>query len=156
MVTLTISLVFGAEVPRERFGSLLVSGSLLGVLSTAVILIISSRLQECVPNGLPRPEDELPRKKLFGVHSRVGNRLLLWGSAKQKDERPTYWEFEDLPLEVEPGKTIVYLDNLEDEYLAKWKEGGVIPILSAQGRAALDATESEHKEARNRFSEAMS
>jgi hypothetical protein len=142
---------------REMPASLAVA-FLLFVVTVLVGLTISNVRNELlqIPNGLPRPEDELPRKKLFGVHSRVDNRLLLGGSAKQKDERPAYWEFEDLPLEVEPGKTIVYLDNLEGEYLAKRKEEGVIPILSAQGRAELDAREAEHTEERNRFSEAKS
>lgn len=36
--------------------------------------------------------------------------------------------------EVTEGSVIVYLDNIETEYLAVWKDQKVIPILSASAR----------------------
>lgn len=106
-----------------------------------------------IPNGLPRPEDELSRKEVFLVSGRIGGILHL---APNTGDALIFWSFENLPAEVESGKRIVYLDNLESEYLAAWKEAGVIPILSAQGRAKMDTKKGEHAEARNRFSQAMS
>ena len=89
-----------------------------------------------VPNGLSRPEDELPRKKVFSVSERIGRILRL---APVSGGTLIFWVFESLPQEIQAGRKIVYLDDRDAEFLASWKEQGVIPLLSTKAGAVSDS-----------------
>ncbi len=115
----------------------------LAMVSAFAITEVRENLFQ-IPNGLPRPEDELPRRTLIRVLNRVdSNTLNLVPVAGVELLR--FYEFaQPLEAEIERGRQIVYLDNLETEYLASWKDDGVIPILSAKARAATDGKATGH------------
>lgn len=107
---------------------------MLGCVLWLALWVVIDTFYDNAHNGLPRPEDELPRKKLFGVFKRGANWLILW--ERPSRDKPSFWEFEEgvLPSNVIEGTVIVCLDDIETEYTAAWKDQGVIPILSASAR----------------------
>lgn len=122
-----------ADVPREKEISLLLTSLFFGGVFGLVSMAIGILLFRSVPNGMARPEDELPRGAVLTVHRRDGNSIGLLG-IPGKEEKTIFWEFEAPPAELQYGNRIVYLDD-SDAYLLKWQKEGVILILSKKGQA---------------------
>lgn len=134
-------LVFGAAVPPEKRSELVFVGLFLAIAAGFLTLTIADVLQKEIPNGKPRPEDELNRGIPCFVHIVVPLGLdtlcvLANYAGTGKPTKPTIWEFahRDAVTSLKPGSCFVYLDD-PDQYLKKWHDEGVIMILSAEGRA---------------------
>ncbi len=117
-----------ADVPREKEAGLLFKSLLWGTIFGIISVITGIKIFRDLPNGMARPEDELPRGVVLNVHARDENFVGFRGIPGQED-KTTFWEFEELSILVQPGNRIVYLDD-PDVYLLKWQKEGVILLLS--------------------------
>ncbi len=111
---------------------------LLGAFSTLALIQWVRYTWQTLPNGKPRPENELKRGVVYYVNNAVfGVEIVIEaGLADQKQFDGNYWKFESPALDaigLRPGNYFVYLDD-PGQYLMKWKDANVVMILSDRAR----------------------
>ncbi len=118
--------------------------AIVAIIILAAITMIYSTWQE-VPNGKPRPEDELKRGVVYYVYANffipaMNERLIIAGLKYDTLSNCTYWKFRGIGAtnaeQLETGNRFVYLDDPKLHF-RHWDDAGIIVILSAKGQKMM-------------------
>ena len=117
---------------------------LLGALLTVGLILWILHTWQAIPNGKPLPANELERGVVYYVNNVVnGIEIVIEaGLGDQGSFDGNYWKFESTALDaigLKPGNRFVYLDD-PWQYLMKWKDEGVIMLLSEKARKKASTT----------------
>lgn len=137
IVVLCVSINFGPK----SFGIHPVLFSLsIGIL----ISIVFWKFSDEIPNGKPRPEDELKRGVMYYIIATVGTANTRTIFAQLEDsiwDYGTYWDFSrrrtEVVEELKAGDRFVYVDDLRQTERCWREEDNVTVILSVKGKERL-------------------
>ena len=119
----------------------------IGMFLASATIILSYQTWQEVPNGKPRPENELKRGVVYFVTDSfrvpaINTFIVLAGYGSETLGSCTFWEFRNLPpnemTTLKAGDKFVYLDDPK-QYSRNWHQvdEGITVVLSKKGREKL-------------------
>ncbi|MDO8482230.1 MAG: hypothetical protein Q7S86_00215 [bacterium] len=147
--TLTKSVISFILIVLCSLGSLRAGHIINPIVYSAVVVGIVVYLLygvwDKIPNGKPRPEEELKRGVVYHVHATSPSlqTTIEAGLGSESVLEGTFWRFSTRNLDaprLKPGDRFLYLDD-PNQYSKNWGsfqgvDEGVIMILSEKGRTA--------------------